>query len=287
MSLSEYTPPLLIIIREHLLGKVLSYCDFDDLGNFVKAYPMFSQTQFIKNDLMRHFKLVGNINKAPVIVNREWVDICHHLKENFKFRSFALSTSCNKFGLTIADDVIINTNTSRNRRVSLKCQIPFEKNKGMWICSTSFSQYLVVPPTIFYYEIEILPTPVTHSDQIDKFIVSFGLTQKPTYPEDRHIGWNSGSIGYHSDDGYLFHENGSGKSFGPKFNSGDVVGVGFIPREQVIFFTYNGTIIENRYIKVISDTWYPAIGFSTAYSVQVNFGKRPFAFDLIKEMQQH
>ncbi|KAL7713421.1 B30.2/SPRY domain-containing protein [Entamoeba marina] len=248
---------------------------------------MFSQNQFIKNDLMRHFKLVGNIDKAPVFTNRDWRDISKKLKENFIFRSFELSRSSNRFGLTISDSVLVNTNTSSSKRVSLKCSTPFTTNKGMWICSVSFSQYLIVPPTILYYEIEILPSPVTHLDQIDEFIVSFGLIEKLSYPENHHIGWDDGSIGYHSDDGYLFHENGGGERFGPTFNSGDVVGVGFIPRERVIFFTNNGTIIKNRFIKVTSDVWYPAIGFSTAYSVQVNFGKKPFTFNLLKEMQQH
>ncbi|KAL7717831.1 B30.2/SPRY domain-containing protein [Entamoeba marina] len=101
------------------------------------------------------------------------------------------------------------------------------------------------------------------------------------------IGWEKGSIGFHSDDGRMFHENGHGKAFDDPFFDGDIIGCGFIPHEQKVFFTRNGSIVNNDFIKVVEKVYYPSIVFKTAYSVSVNFGETPFAFDLIEEMQHH
>jgi hypothetical protein len=37
-------------------------------------------------------------------------------------------------------------------------------------------------------------------------------------------GWEAHSYGYHGDDGHAFHGSGTGRSFGPGFTTGDVVG---------------------------------------------------------------
>lgn len=66
-----------------------------------------------------------------------------------------------------------------------------------------------------------------------------------SYPLDRMPGWNKNGIGYHADDGRLFHENGYGKGFGPKCTQGDRMGCGVDYTTDVgagyvdIFFTKN------------------------------------------------
>ena len=35
-------------------------------------------------------------------------------------------------------------------------------------------------------------------------------------------GWNKDSIGYHADDGHLYHERGIGEDFGPQCTEGNI-----------------------------------------------------------------
>jgi hypothetical protein len=53
-------------------------------------------------------------------------------------------------------------------------------------------------------------------------------------------GWRKGSWGYHSDDGNLFAESGSGIPYGPTYQTGDIVGCGGTMIRKTIFFTKNG-----------------------------------------------
>ena len=38
-------------------------------------------------------------------------------------------------------------------------------------------------------------------------------------------GWNRDSIGYHADDGKLFHEKGYGANFGPTCTQGNIANI--------------------------------------------------------------
>ena len=49
---------------------------------------------------------------------------------------------------------------------------------------------------------------------------------RTTYPLHRHPGWNTGSVGYHADNGHLYKERGHGEPFGPTCTEGDVMGCG-------------------------------------------------------------
>ena len=71
-------------------------------------------------------------------------------------------------------------------------------------------------------------------------------TGEQGYPLDRMPGWNRNGIGYHADDGKLFHQDGFGKAFGSTCDEGDRMGCGvdFDSREDDgtvnVFFTRNG-----------------------------------------------
>ncbi|CAG8724268.1 4383_t:CDS:2, partial [Racocetra fulgida] len=52
--------------------------------------------------------------------------------------------------------------------------------------------------------------------------------------------WVHGTIGYHGDNGRLYHERGTGEFFGPCYNVGDTVGCGINFLNMEIFFTKNG-----------------------------------------------
>ena len=60
---------------------------------------------------------------------------------------------------------------------------------------------------------------------------------------NRLPGWEPESWAYHGDDGQTFCCTASGKSYGPKYGNGDVIGCGinFITRHA--FFTKNGILL--------------------------------------------
>jgi Ran-binding protein 9/10 len=57
---------------------------------------------------------------------------------------------------------------------------------------------------------------------------------------NRIPGWEPESWAYHGDDGSSFCNQTSGKSYGPKFSTMDVIGCGVNFRTGCAFFTKNG-----------------------------------------------
>ena len=63
------------------------------------------------------------------------------------------------------------------------------------------------------------------------------------------LGWDSHAIGYHTDNGKLFHQSGYGKAFGPNCKKGDVMGCGIDFTTDCgqgyvkVWFTKNGDIV--------------------------------------------
>lgn len=101
---------------------------------------------------------------------------------------------------------------------------------------------------------------------------------------DRLPGWEMYSFGYHGDDGHLFDCSGTGKKYGPKFWKGDVIGICWNFMEKTIFFTKNGTglsIAFHQYSWFDLPSLAPIIGLrSEGESIQANFGKKFFEFDI-------
>ena len=56
-------------------------------------------------------------------------------------------------------------------------------------------------------------------------------------------GWEPESYAYHGDDGQCFSNTTSGKPYGPKFGTLDVIGCGINFRTGTAFFTKNGHYI--------------------------------------------
>lgn len=106
-------------------------------------------------------------------------------------------------------------------------------------------------------------------------------------------GWKFNSWGYHSNRGYIYHENGY-KFYGPTFTTGDIIGccIGF--QKRLAFYTKNGELLDAAVTHLafdkpgypgISDI-YPTIGLKSAgCHVRVNFGKKPFVFDIVEYIQ--
>lgn len=68
----------------------------------------------------------------------------------------------------------------------------------------------------------------------------------------------------------------------PTWAVGDVIGCGYIPEKQTIFFTRNGSWLGNAFESVNDRYLAPVIGFakySPNYKVQLNFGEKAFLFN--------
>ena len=92
-----------------------------------------------------------------------------------------------------------------------------------------------------YFEIEIVDEGRSKAIGIGVGVISYPLLRMP--------GWNRESIGYHADDGKLFHQAGWGAAFGPVCKKGDRMGVGIDyevgrgERKNRVWFTRNGEMV--------------------------------------------
>lgn len=85
---------------------------------------------------------------------------------------------------------------------------------------------------IYYFEVTIL------SKSKDGLIgIGFSGT---TANLNRLPGWENESWAYHGDDGYVFACTASGKPYGPRFATQDIIGCGVNFRTGHAFFTKNG-----------------------------------------------
>ena len=114
-------------------------------------------------------------------------------------------------------------------------------------------------PILNYYEYQIVCRG-------QKCAIGVGLGDQG-YPLDRMPGWNRNGVGYHADDGRLFHQDGFGRAFGPNCTEGDRMGCGIDYNSDCeagylkIFFTKNGKQVGDL-VKVRRPIFgfYPMIG---------------------------
>ncbi|GAQ84119.1 spla ryanodine receptor domain-containing protein [Klebsormidium nitens] len=131
---------------------------------------------------------------------------------------------------------------------------------------------------LYYFELTV-------RDRGDRNCIAIGFTDE-NFKHSRQPGWEAGSYGYHGDDGKAYHASGRGDAYGPTFTTGDVVGAGVNHATQEIFFTKNGKHLGVAFADV-REILYPTVGLhSKNERVEVNFGKRPFKFDLEALVQE-
>ncbi|CAG8628212.1 16837_t:CDS:2, partial [Cetraspora pellucida] len=119
----------------------------------------------------------------------------------------------------------------------------------------------------FYFEVTVLSNP-----NVKDTTIAVGLTTKP-YPNFRLPGWNDHSVGYHSDDGNKFHNDGlGGQSYAKTWGEvGDTIGCGYYPKNGTVFFTKNGKSQGNAFTG-LKHIWFPTVGADGECKVEVNFG---------------
>jgi Ran-binding protein 9/10 len=108
---------------------------------------------------------------------------------------------------------------------------------------------------------------------------------------NRFPGWEQGSWAYHGDDGKSYHDQACGDQYGPTFTTDDVVGCCVNFEQRIAFYTKNGELLDAPFTDLtfnISDKprkgdIYPTIGLhSSGEHVEVNFGKKPFVFNIME-----
>lgn len=142
-----------------------------------------------------------------------------------------------------------------------------------------------VPPQRLLYYFEM-----TVEDGGRRGAIAIGFTDE-NFSTDNQPGWEPNSYGYHGDDGRLFHGDGFGDPFGPTFSTGDTVGAGINYAAQEMLFTKNGQLVGRTAFHDTEEPLYPTIGLhSYNERVALNFGQRPFVFDVVvqedRERQQ-
>ncbi|XP_052201946.1 ran-binding protein M homolog isoform X2 [Diospyros lotus] len=125
---------------------------------------------------------------------------------------------------------------------------------------------------VYYFEIFVKNAGAKGNIAIGFTIEGFKMRRQP--------GWEANSWGYHGDDGFLYRGHGRGEAFGPTYTAGDTVGAGINYASQEFFFTKNGEVV-GTVCKDVKGPLFPTIAVhSRNEEVSVNFGKKPFVFDL-------
>lgn len=132
---------------------------------------------------------------------------------------------------------------------------------------------------IYYFEVEI-----KQKSKDTAIAIGFSTAEASL---ERLAGWETHSWGYHGDDGKMFFGEQSGKSYGPTFGAGDVIGCGVNFNAGQAFFTKNGQDLGVCFRELKRDLRpFPTIGMKkhSGALLTANFGQRPFVFDINEKM---
>ena len=128
---------------------------------------------------------------------------------------------------------------------------------------------------IYYFEVEIVSKGQSGYIGVGFSALNVILSRLP--------GWEQASWGYHGDDGNSFASQGTGRTYGPTFTTGDIVGCGLDFSCGRAFFTKNGVQLGHVFdnLPFHSTQLYPSVGLRTPGEiVRGNFGQRPFRYDI-------
>ncbi|CAB5387308.1 unnamed protein product [Rhizophagus irregularis] len=175
----------------------------------------------------------------------------------------------------ISKSVEISFNAESDVMIQTKYPLPnsFKKDTSSVTLSPS------LPIEYYYYEITILS-----NQDIDETIIAIGLAPK-NHSIYRLPGCDTHSVGFHSDEGRTFHNEGyTGSKYAEKWGKvNDVIGCGFCPSTGQVFFTMNGNHLGFAYTGLFH-TWYPTIGSNGVCSLKVNFGQEEFTYKEANDM---
>ena len=121
---------------------------------------------------------------------------------------------------------------------------------GLGIAHQPFSE------SMQYFEVHILSFGHLRAIAVGAVPKDYSIEHAP--------GWSENSVGYHTDNGELYHSSGRGKVFGPVPREGDTVGCGvsLIPNNTkscVVFFTHNSIEVGRVRTALPEGGLYPAV----------------------------
>ncbi|KAF5842711.1 concanavalin A-like lectin/glucanase domain-containing protein [Dunaliella salina] len=118
---------------------------------------------------------------------------------------------------------------------------------------------------LYYFEVEIVSSG-------HKGYIGIGF-QTEDVLLSRLPGWDPHSYGYHGDDGNAFQGSGAGRSFGPTYGTGDIMGALLNRAERTISFFKNGQSLGVAFRGVTEDRLFPCVGLRTKdEEVRLNLG---------------
>ena len=132
----------------------------------------------------------------------------------------------------------------------------------------------------FYFEITV-------EDEGENGLIGIGLAKTSAkYQNGRMPGWDKGTIGYHGDDGGIFHNDEEPQFVCETYGKGDTVGCMMkklmIDNHQYIFVNFfkNGKNLKaSRYVD--EGEYYPTIGMGSAGAkVTSNLGETDFVYKI-------
>lgn len=176
------------------------------------------------------------------------------------------------------DRYIIENNNIKNNLLITNYVLPHIDLCPIPFLFTDGTKYII--SNIFYYEVSISK----FRDSWDNETVNIGYGTIYNKFTNNNAGWFLGSIGYHSDDGYIYFEGFQMKKL-ETYSFYDTVGVGIEYIEQDIykfFFTKNGKLLYKTKKLSINGYLAPIMGLEHSGKISVNFGKNSFIYDLSK-----
>ncbi|CAG8696338.1 13099_t:CDS:2 [Funneliformis caledonium] len=192
------------------------------------------------------------------------------------------SSSCS---ISSTNSITSPSNNNNSRKKVNSNRLTLNTNRVM--DSTNLSDSSNISPITTHSKSKLLssrnspssPTNLTILTNPNKdTTIAVGLATKP-YPTFRLPGWNNHSVGYHSNEGKRFHNDGlSGRKYAEKWGEeNDVIGCGYYPNTGQVFFTKNGINMGIICTGVIH-IWFPTIGSDGVCSLKVNFGQEEFIY---------
>ena len=166
---------------------------------------------------------------------------------------------------------------SRGRRAAVQAATPFplaHDPAGQRLAATGGAGGGVA-----YFEIAVEKAPAATA-------VGLGLAHAGFVADGKMVGWLKGSVGFHGDDGKVYHGPGGKTELGTMFGEGDVAGCGYVVGTRDVFFTVNGRLVGvgQSGPEVVENCGndrrlYPTISMNGPGQVAVNFGASTFRFD--------
>ncbi|KAK1759861.1 ankyrin repeat-containing domain protein [Echria macrotheca] len=157
---------------------------------------------------------------------------------------------------------------------------PEERNDGGAVTMNEGDGWTVAADTAipkncdsFYFEVEIIEDGLQKDDEI--FFFGIGLSR--LLAKEKFPGWETGSWGYHSDDGRAVCPDAplGGKPYAQPFAKGNTVGCGYSRKTHSIYFTRNGKFLGQAYDNVRGEL-FPIVGFiNPGTKIRTNFHATP------------